>query len=178
MPIPNALHVHVKQIKLYPSGGGGGCIRASYLVIDKILDAIRPTGADAVHPGYGFLFENTIFARALEKEGVTFIGAPVHAIHVMGDKITSKKLAAETGVSIVSGYMRLIENADDAERTSSAIGFPVMIKASAGGSGKGMRIAWHEEDLREGFQASKNEARSAFGDDRIFRKIHHRTAPY
>jgi propionyl-CoA carboxylase alpha chain len=140
----------------------------SYIVIDKILDAIRKTGADAVHPGYGFLSENPLFAKALEKEGVTFIGPPVGAIEAMGDKITSKKLAAEAGVSTVPGHMGLIEDADEAVKIASSIGYPVMIKASAGGGGKGMRIAWNDAEAREGFQSSKNEAKSSFGDDRIF----------
>ena len=140
----------------------------SYIVIEKILDAIRRTGADAVHPGYGFLSENPAFAEALEKEGVTFIGPPVGAIRAMGDKITSKKLAAEAGVSTVPGHMGLIEDAEEAVRISASIGYPVMIKASAGGGGKGMRIAWNDAEAREGFQSSKNEAKSSFGDDRIF----------
>ena len=140
----------------------------SYIVIDKILDAIRATGAQAVHPGYGFLSENPKFAEVLDKEGVAFIGPPVGAIEAMGDKITSKKLAAEAGVSTVPGYMGLIEDADEAVKIASQIGYPVMIKASAGGGGKGMRIAWNEEETREGFQSSKNEAKSSFGDDRIF----------
>ncbi len=140
----------------------------SYIVIEKILDAIRATGADAVHPGYGFLSENPAFAEALDKEGVAFIGPPVRAIQAMGDKITSKKLAAEAGVSTVPGHMGLIADADEAVRISSSIGYPVMIKASAGGGGKGMRIAWNDADAREGFQSSKNEAKNSFGDDRIF----------
>ena len=140
----------------------------SYIVIDRILDAIRETGADAVHPGYGFLSENAAFAEALEKEGVAFIGPPVNAIHAMGDKITSKKLAAEARVNTVPGHMGLIEDADEAVRIASSIGYPVMIKASAGGGGKGMRIAWNDAEAREGFQSSKNEAKSSFGDDRIF----------
>lgn len=140
----------------------------SYIVIEKILEAIRKTGADAVHPGYGFLSENAAFAKALEKEGVVFIGPPVGAIRAMGDKITSKKLAAEAGVSTVPGHMGLISDADEAVRISASIGYPVMIKASAGGGGKGMRIAWNDADARDGFQSSKNEAKSSFGDDRIF----------
>lgn len=140
----------------------------SYIVIDRIIDAIRQTGADAVHPGYGFLSENAAFAQALEKEGVIFIGPPVKAIEAMGDKITSKKLAAEAGVSTVPGHMGLIEDADEAVRIAGSIGYPVMIKASAGGGGKGMRIAWNDAEAREGFQSSRNEAKSSFGDDRIF----------
>ncbi|WP_027487647.1 acetyl-CoA carboxylase biotin carboxylase subunit [Allorhizobium undicola] len=140
----------------------------SYIVIDRILEAISQTGADAVHPGYGFLSENAAFAEALEKAGVTFIGPPVGAIRAMGDKITSKKIAAEAGVSTVPGHMGLIADAEEAVRISGEIGYPVMIKASAGGGGKGMRIAWNAEEAREGFQSSKNEAKNAFGDDRIF----------
>ncbi|MCQ1575268.1 ATP-grasp domain-containing protein, partial [Neorhizobium galegae] len=140
----------------------------SYIVIDKILEAIRSTGADAVHPGYGFLSENAAFAQALEKAGVVFIGPPVKAIQAMGDKITSKKIAAEAGVSTVPGHMGLIEDAEEAVRISASIGYPVMIKASAGGGGKGMRIAWNDAEAREGFQSSRNEAKNSFGDDRIF----------
>ncbi|CUJ89071.1 Acetyl-/propionyl-coenzyme A carboxylase alpha chain [Shimia thalassica] len=140
----------------------------SYIVIDKVMDAIRKTGAQAVHPGYGFLSENSKFAEALAAEGVAFVGPPVGAIEKMGDKITSKKIAKEAGVSTVPGYMGLIEDADEAVKISNEVGYPVMLKASAGGGGKGMRIAWNDEEAREGFQSSKNEAASSFGDDRIF----------
>jgi propionyl-CoA carboxylase alpha chain len=140
----------------------------SYIVIDKIMEAIRATGAEAVHPGYGFLSENRLFAEALEAEGVAFIGPPAGAITSMGDKITSKKIAQEAGVSTVPGHMGLIEDGDEAVKISGQIGYPVMLKASAGGGGKGMRIAWSEDEVREGFQASKNEAASSFGDDRMF----------
>ncbi|TKD15456.1 acetyl/propionyl/methylcrotonyl-CoA carboxylase subunit alpha [Rhodobacter capsulatus] len=140
----------------------------SYIVIDKIMEAIRKTGAEAVHPGYGFLSERRDFAAALEAEGVIFVGPPSPAIEAMGDKITSKKLAQEAGVSTVPGYMGLIADADEAVKISDQIGYPVMIKASAGGGGKGMRIAWNAEEAREGFQSSKNEAAASFGDDRIF----------
>ena len=132
------------------------------------MDAIRQTGAEAVHPGYGFLSENAKFAEALEAENVAFIGPPVGAIEAMGDKITSKKLAAEAGVSTVPGYMGLIGDADEAVKIAGQVGYPVMIKASAGGGGKGMRISWNDEETREGFQSSKNEAAASFGDDRIF----------
>ncbi|APG94266.1 acetyl-CoA carboxylase biotin carboxylase subunit [Sinorhizobium americanum] len=161
----DAMHVRLadEAVHIGPSPSS-----QSYIVIEKILEAIRKTGADAVHPGYGFLSENAAFAEALEKEGVAFIGPPVKAIEAMGDKITSKKLAAKAGVSTVPGHMGLIEDADEAVRIASSIGFPVMIKASAGGGGKGMRIAWNEREAREGFQSSKNEAKSSFGDDRIF----------
>jgi len=140
----------------------------SYIVIDKVMDAIRKTGAEAVHPGYGFLSENPKFAEALEAEGVAFIGPPKGAIESMGDKITSKKIAQDADVSTVPGVMGLIDDAEDAVKISKEIGYPVMIKASAGGGGKGMRIAWNDDEAREGFQSSKNEAASSFGDDRIF----------
>lgn len=161
----DALHVQMADEAVHI---GPAPSSQSYIVIDKILDAIRQTGADAVHPGYGFLSENAAFAEALEKAGVTFIGPPAEAIRAMGDKITSKKLAAEAGVSTVPGHMGLIEDADEAVHIASKIGYPVMIKASAGGGGKGMRIAWNDAEAREGFQSSKNEAKSSFGDDRIF----------
>ena len=140
----------------------------SYIVIDKVMAAIKETGAEAVHPGYGFLSENAKFAEALEEAGVAFIGPPKGAIEAMGDKITSKKIAQDAEVSTVPGYMGLIEDADEAVKISTEIGYPVMIKASAGGGGKGMRIAWNDQEAREGFQSSKNEAASSFGDDRIF----------
>jgi propionyl-CoA carboxylase alpha chain len=140
----------------------------SYIVIDRILAAIRQTGAEAVHPGYGFLSERADFAEALDAAGVAFIGPPVGAIQAMGDKITSKKLAAEAGVSTVPGFMGLIDDPDHAVTIAREIGYPVMIKASAGGGGKGMRIAWTDAEAREGFERSKSEAASSFGDDRIF----------
>jgi propionyl-CoA carboxylase alpha chain len=160
-----ALHVRMadEAVHIGPSPAA-----QSYIVIDRILDAIRKTGAQAVHPGYGFLSENRNFAAALEAAGVVFIGPPSPAIEAMGDKITSKKLAAEAGVSTVPGYMGLISDADEAVKISGQVGYPVMIKASAGGGGKGMRIAWNDEEAREGFQSSKNEAAASFGDDRIF----------
>ncbi len=140
----------------------------SYIVIDKVMEAVRQTGAEAVHPGYGFLSENSKFAEALEAEGVAFVGPPKGAIEAMGDKITSKKIAQEADVSTVPGYMGLIADAEEAVKISNEVGYPVMIKASAGGGGKGMRIAWNDDEAREGFQSSKNEAASSFGDDRIF----------
>lgn len=161
----NALHVKMADEAVHI---GASPANQSYIVIDKIMDAIRQTGAEAVHPGYGFLSENMKFAEALEKEGVVFIGPPSSAIESMGDKITSKKLAMEAGVSTVPGYMGLIADADEAVKISGEIGYPVMIKASAGGGGKGMRIAWSESEVKEGFESSKNEAANSFGDDRIF----------
>ena len=139
----------------------------SYLVIDRIIDAIRQTGADAVHPGYGFLSENRGFAERLQQEGVIFIGPPVGAIEAMGDKITSKKLAAEAGVSTVPGYMGLIADAKEAVTISNQIGYPVMIKASAGGGGRGMRVVNAAGDLADAVISAKREAKAAFGDDRV-----------
>ena len=161
----NALHVQMAD-EAYNIGPAPS--NQSYIVIDNIMKAVKDSGADAVHPGYGFLSENSKFAKALEAVGVTFIGPPVGAIEAMGDKITSKKLAAEAGVNTVPGYMGLIADANEAVKISHDVGYPVMIKASAGGGGKGMRVAWNDEEAREGFQASKNEAASSFGDDRIF----------
>jgi propionyl-CoA carboxylase alpha chain len=161
----NALHVSMADEAVHI---GPAPANQSYIVIDKIMDAIVKTGAQAVHPGYGFLSENMNFAAALEKAGVVFVGPPSPAIEAMGDKITSKKIAQEAGVSTVPGYMGLIADADEAVKISGQIGYPVMIKASAGGGGKGMRIAWNDQEAREGFQSSKNEAAASFGDDRIF----------
>ena len=161
----NALHVKMADEAVHI---GPPPANQSYIVIDRIMEAIRATGAEAVHPGYGFLSENMNFAAALEAEGVVFVGPPSPAIEAMGDKITSKKLAMEAGVSTVPGHMDLIADADEAVRIATQIGYPVMIKASAGGGGKGMRIAWNDEEAREGFQSSKNEAANSFGDDRIF----------
>jgi propionyl-CoA carboxylase alpha chain len=140
----------------------------SYLVIEKIIAACKETGAGAVHPGFGFLSENADFVEALEAAGIAFIGPPRGAIAAMGDKITSKKLAEEAKVSTVPGHMGLIADADEAARISASIGYPVMIKASAGGGGKGMRVAGNDEEAREGFTSARNEARTSFGDERIF----------
>ncbi len=140
----------------------------SYLDIDAILAACRATGAEAVHPGYGFLSERAAFATALEAAGVTFIGPNPRAIETMGDKITSKVLAAEAGVSTVPGHLGTIADATDAVRIADAIGYPVMIKASAGGGGKGMRVAYRADEVAEGFARSRSEAQSSFGDDRVF----------
>ena len=140
----------------------------SYIDIEKVVSAAKLSGADAVHPGYGFLSENSKFAKALSKAKIAFIGPPPDAIESMGDKITSKKIAQDAGVSTVPGYMGLINSAEEAVKISRQIGYPVMIKASAGGGGKGMRVAWNDQDAKEGFQSSKNEAASSFGDDRIF----------
>jgi propionyl-CoA carboxylase alpha chain len=161
----NALHVTGADEAVHI---GPPAVNQSYIVIDKIIEAVKKTGAQAVHPGYGFLSERAEFAQALDAIGVAFIGPPVGAIQAMGDKITSKKLAAEAGVSTVPGYMGLIDDAEHAVVIARQIGYPVMIKASAGGGGKGMRIAWTDDEAREGFARSKSEAASSFGDDRIF----------
>ncbi|RWQ87263.1 MAG: acetyl/propionyl/methylcrotonyl-CoA carboxylase subunit alpha [Mesorhizobium sp.] len=161
----DALHVRQADEAVHI---GPAASAQSYLRIANILDAVIATGADAVHPGYGFLSENSNFAEALKAKGIAFIGPSPVAIEAMGDKITSKKIAASAGVSTVPGHMGLIEDAEEAVRIAGEIGFPVMIKASAGGGGKGMRIAWDEVEAREGFQSSQNEAKNAFGDDRIF----------
>ena len=140
----------------------------SYLRIDRIVAACKKTGAEAVHPGYGFLSERPAFAEALAKEGIAFIGPTPAAIAAMGDKIESKKLAAAAGVSTVPGFLGVIEDADAAAKVAREIGYPVMIKASAGGGGKGMRIAHDATELHDGFSAAQHEAKSSFGDDRVF----------
>lgn len=140
----------------------------SYLNIDKILAAVKKTGATMVHPGYGFLSENCNFAAALEKAGVIFVGPSTYSIEMMGDKIQSKKLALEAGVTTVPGHMGVVKNAVEATEIAKKIGFPVMVKASAGGGGKGMRIVWKEDEMSDAFLSASNEARNSFSDDRIF----------
>jgi propionyl-CoA carboxylase alpha chain len=140
----------------------------SYLVIDKIIEAAKQTGAEAIHPGYGFLSENAAFAEALAEAGIAFIGPNIQAIKAMGDKIESKKAAAAARVSTVPGYLGVIESPEEAIKIAGEIGYPVMIKASAGGGGKGMRIAFSAGEVREGFLTSTAEAKSSFGDDRVF----------
>ncbi|HET9354272.1 MAG TPA: acetyl/propionyl/methylcrotonyl-CoA carboxylase subunit alpha, partial [Sphingomicrobium sp.] len=140
----------------------------SYLKAELIIDACKATGAEAVHPGYGFLSERTTFAEALDKAGIAFIGPPPKAIAAMGDKIESKKLASEAGVNVVPGYLGDIATTDEAVKIAGDIGYPVMMKASAGGGGKGMRLAYNEKDVREGFEATKREGLASFGDDRVF----------
>jgi propionyl-CoA carboxylase alpha chain len=140
----------------------------SYLNAELIIDACKATGAEAVHPGYGFLSERESFARALEEAGIAFIGPPPKAIAAMGDKIESKKLAKAAGVNVVPGFLGDIATTDEAVKIASDIGYPVMMKASAGGGGKGMRLAWSEQDVREGFEATKREGLASFGDDRVF----------
>ncbi len=160
-----ALHVRMADEAVHV---GGAASSDSYLRIDRVLDAIRKTGAEAVHPGYGFLSENAEFAAALEEAGVAFIGPGIKAITSMGDKIASKQLAGDAGVNTIPGYTDVIEDADHAVKIASEIGYPVMLKASAGGGGKGMRVVWNDGECREGFDSTQAEARSSFGDDRIF----------
>ena len=140
----------------------------SYLLGEKIIEACKATGAQAVHPGYGFLSEREWFAKALDEAGIAFIGPPAAAIAAMGDKIESKKLAKAAGVSVVPGFVGEIADTDHAARIAAEIGYPVMMKASAGGGGKGMRLAWSEAELREGFDGVRREAKASFGDDRVF----------
>ncbi len=140
----------------------------SYLLIDRIVQACVDTGAEAVHPGYGFLSENSAFCEALAQKGIAFIGPKTRAIEAMGDKITSKKLADDAGVNTIPGYTGVLRDAEHAIEIARDIGYPVMLKASAGGGGKGMRIARSDEECRDGFERAANEARSSFGDDRIF----------
>jgi propionyl-CoA carboxylase alpha chain len=147
---------------------GPAAASQSYLDAAKIIAAAKETGAEAIHPGYGFLSENAGFAKALVKAGIAFVGPNVKAIEAMGDKIESKKLAAKAKVSTVPGYLGVIKNAKEAAKIADEIGYPVMIKASAGGGGKGMRIAYSRKEVEEGFNSSKSEAKSSFGDDRVF----------
>jgi len=142
--------------------------RESYLVADKIIAAAKATGAQAIHPGYGFLSENTDFAKRCEDEGIAFIGPKAHSIAAMGDKIASKKLALEAKVNTIPGYNDAIDTAEQAVEIAKGIGYPVMIKASAGGGGKGLRVAFNDKEAFEGFTSCRNEARNSFGDDRVF----------
>jgi len=142
--------------------------RESYLVADKIIAACKATGAQAVHPGYGFLSENEDFAKRCEEEGIAFIGPKHYSIAAMGDKIASKKLANEAKVNTIPGYNDAIESAEKAVEIAKGIGYPVMIKASAGGGGKGLRVAFNDKEAFEGFTSCRNEARNSFGDDRVF----------
>ncbi len=140
----------------------------SYLVIERIVKACKDTGAEAVHPGYGFLSENPAFCTALEKEGIVFIGPKAHAMEAMGDKIASKKLALAAKVRTIPGHNSALATAEEAVAIAKGIGYPVMIKASAGGGGKGLRVAYDDVQCREGYASCRNEAKSAFGDDRVF----------
>ncbi|MQB42965.1 acetyl/propionyl/methylcrotonyl-CoA carboxylase subunit alpha [Rhizobium sp. ICMP 5592] len=161
----DALHVEMADEAVHI---GAAPAAESYLVAEKIIAACKETGAEAVHPGYGFLSERASFCEALEKEGIVFIGPKPKAIKAMGDKIESKKFANAAKVSTVPGYLGVIDDADHAEKIAGEIGYPVMIKASAGGGGKGMRIAWSKDEVRDGFDRARSEAKSSFGDHRVF----------
>ncbi|TRW14022.1 acetyl-CoA carboxylase biotin carboxylase subunit [Glacieibacterium frigidum] len=160
-----ALHVEMadESVRLGPPPAA-----ESYLLGDAIIAACKATGAEAVHPGYGFLSERASFREACDAAGIAFIGPPTKAIAAMGDKIESKKLAKAAGVSVVPGFIGEIDGTEHAVRIATEIGYPVMMKASAGGGGKGMRLAWSEADVREGFEATKREGLASFGDDRVF----------
>jgi len=161
----DALHVQMadEAINIGPAPS-----TQSYLVKEKILQACRDTGAQAVHPGYGFLSENSVFCELLAEAEIVFIGPKTHAIEAMGDKITSKKLADEAGVNTIPGYSDVLRDADHAVEIANKIGYPVMLKATAGGGGKGMRVAHNDAECRDGFERASNESRSSFGDDRMF----------
>ena len=161
----DALHVEMADEAVHI---GPAPAAESYLVAERIIAACKETGAEAVHPGYGFLSERAGFCEALEAEGIVFIGPKPRAIRAMGDKIESKKFANAAKVSTVPGFLGVIEDTAHAERIAGEIGYPVMIKASAGGGGKGMRIAWDETEVRDGFERARSEAKSSFGDDRVF----------
>ncbi len=161
----DALHVRMADEAVHI---GGAASADSYLRGDRIIQACKDTGAQAVHPGYGFLSENADFCEALDAAGITFIGPGVKAITSMGDKITSKLLAKDAGVNTIPGYTDVIDGPDHAVEIAREIGYPVMLKASAGGGGKGMRVVWNDDECRDGFERAANEARSSFGDDRVF----------
>ncbi|GGB41289.1 acetyl/propionyl-CoA carboxylase subuit alpha [Tistrella bauzanensis] len=161
----DALHVRMADEAVHI---GASPSNQSYLIAERIIAACKDTGAQAVHPGYGFLSENQSFAKALDAAGIAFIGPNIEAIYAMGDKIESKKLAKKAGVSTVPGYVGEIKDADEAVKIADEIGYPVMIKASAGGGGKGMRLAHDAREAREGFRSATSEAKSSFGDDRVF----------
>ena len=161
----HALHVQMADEAVHI---GPAPAAQSYLIMEKIIEACKATGAEAVHPGYGFLSEREAFPRVLAEHGIVFIGPNPHAIAAMGDKIESKKAAAKAKVSTVPGYLGEIADAKEAVKIAGEIGYPVMIKASAGGGGKGMRIAWDAKECEEGFALARSEAKSSFGDDRVF----------
>ncbi len=180
--IKTARFLGIKTVAVYSDADRGGLhvqmadesvhigpspVSESYLVMEAIIQACKDTGAEAVHPGYGFLSENSVFAEALAKENITFIGPPIGAINAMGDKITSKKIAAKAGVSTIPGYDGIVENGEHAVQVAADIGYPVMLKATAGGGGKGMRVARNEAECLDGFERAASEAASSFGDDRI-----------
>jgi len=161
----NALHVRLADhaVALGPAPSS-----ESYLVAEKVLDAARQSGADAIHPGYGFLSENAAFARACAEAGITFVGPPPAAIHAMGDKTEARKLMAEAGVPMAPGTPDAIDDPAEAERVAGEIGYPVLVKAAAGGGGKGMRVVERAEDFAGSFERARSEAQSAFGDGRVY----------
>jgi propionyl-CoA carboxylase alpha chain len=161
----DALHVELADEAVFI---GAAPSRESYLVMDKIIAACKQTGAQAVHPGYGFLSENAEFARRAEEEGIVFIGPKHASIAAMGDKIASKKLAGAAKVNTIPGHNAAIDTPEQAVSIAQSIGYPVMIKASAGGGGKGLRVAFNDKEAFEGFTSCRNEARNSFGDDRVF----------
>jgi propionyl-CoA carboxylase alpha chain len=161
----NALHVQLADEAVHI---GPPPSTQSYLLKEKILQACLDTGAQAVHPGYGFLSENSEFCELLADAGIAFVGPKTHAIEAMGDKITSKKLAEQAGVNTIPGYSDVLRDADHAVEIANRIGYPVMLKATAGGGGKGMRVARNDAECRDGFERASNESRSSFGDDRMF----------
>jgi propionyl-CoA carboxylase alpha chain len=164
---PDATGLHVEQASESVCVGPAQSAQ-SYLNVPRILAAIRSTGAQAVHPGYGFLSENAAFSRTLEEAGVKFIGPRAHSMEVMGDKIRSKEFARKAKVSTIPGWTGTLQSEEEAVRVAREVGYPVMIKASAGGGGKGMRIARTDAEAREGYRLSREEARASFGDDRLF----------
>lgn len=161
----NSLHVKLADQAIYI---GSSPATQSYLKIENILDAIKISGADAVHPGYGFLSENPKFAESIAKNNITFVGPSANAIKKMGDKIEAKKIAKEAGVNVVPGYLTAIRDAKDAIKIASKIGYPIMLKAVAGGGGKGMRIVRNKEEMQQAFSSARNEAKSSFSDERTF----------
>jgi len=161
----DALHVELADEKVFI---GASPARESYLVMEKIIAACKETGAEAVHPGYGFISENEEFSRRIEEEGIKFIGPKYYSVGKMGDKIASKKLALEAGVSTIPGHNEAISGPDEAVEIAKKVGYPVMIKASAGGGGKGLRVAYNDKEAHEGFTSCVHEAKNSFGDDRVF----------
>ncbi|MBR9976004.1 MAG: biotin carboxylase, partial [Bacteroidetes bacterium] len=147
---------------------GPAASRESYLRMDTIIDVARKAGCDAIHPGYGFLSENASFARAVEEAGIIFVGPPAEAIEVMGDKTSARTLMIKRGVPVVPGTEHAITSAEEAERIAAGVGYPILLKAAAGGGGKGMRAVERPEDLLKSLESAQNEARSAFGDDRVY----------
>ena len=161
----DALHVELadEAVLLGPAPS-----RESYLVADKVIAAAKSTGAQAIHPGYGFLSENEAFAKRVEEEGLVFIGPKHYSIAAMGDKIASKKLALQAKVNTIPGWNDAIDSPEQAVEIAKGIGYPVMIKASAGGGGKGLRVAFNDKEAFDGFASCRNEAKASFGDDRVF----------